>query len=137
MVRCRARDYHARLRRFDDADWERYGRLLTVAFTLAVGRRFRPGQDRAAVIRFVATVRETYDPTGREIDPRLAESLVSAALGERPPPPPDEHVVTCQSLLLGALLADEGTTGSALDSFLRLAEDLARTDDPTVDAPVL
>lgn len=136
LVLGRARDYAVRLHRFDEADWQPYARLLAVAFTLAVGRRFRPRLDRAAVIRFVATVRETYTGTGQEIDPALAETLISAALGERPAPPADERVVAAQSLLLIGLLEDEGTTGSALDSFLRLAEDLARTNDPTADTPI-
>lgn len=133
LANGRVRDYDLRLSRFEDADWRRYARLLGVAFTLAVGRRFRPGQDRAPVIRFVASVREQYDHTGYDIDAGVAETLVWAALGERPAQLMTRAAVTAQTLLLIGLLADTGTCGADLDAFLRLAEDLVRPDDPTTD----
>nr|MDT0657215.1 hypothetical protein [Micromonospora sp. DSM 115978] len=136
LVTGRVRAYHARLRRFDDADWRGYGQFLDLAFVLAVGRRFHPGQDQAPIIRFVATVRGTYDHGGG-LDPTLAEHLISVALGERRSPPTDQTCVAARTLMLIALLRDEGITGGPeLDRFLRLVEDLGRTDDPSLDAPL-
>jgi hypothetical protein len=125
----RVRDYDLRLSRFDDTDWQRFGALLTVAFALAVGRRFRPGDERAPVIRMVAGVRERYDHTGRDIDPGTAEALVWAALGERVPVPAGRATVTTKTLLLVGLLDDEGLSPVELDAFLRSAEDLT---DPKI-----
>ena len=121
--------HYLRLSRFDEADWRRYGALLTVAFALAVGRRFRPGDDRAPVIRMVAGVRERYDHTGYDIDPGAAEALVWAALGECVPLPAGRATVATQTLLLVGLLDDEGLSPAELDAFLRSAEDLA---DPEI-----
>nr|MDT0662946.1 hypothetical protein [Micromonospora sp. DSM 115978] len=131
LAKGRVRDYDLRLRRFDDTDWQRYGALLAVAFALAVGRRFRPGQDRAPVIRMVAGVRERYDHTGRDLDPGTAEALVWAALGEHPPVPMDRAAIATQTLLLIGLLNDEGLSPTDLDTFLQSAEDLTQ---PAEDA---
>ncbi|MDG4831473.1 hypothetical protein O7627_19430 [Solwaraspora sp. WMMD1047] len=134
LVTGRVRAYHARLRRFDDTDWRGYARFLDLAFALAVGQHFQPGQDRVPVIRFVAAARATYHPGGANLDPNLAECLISAALGERRRPPVTPACVAALTLLLVALLREDGRTD--LDGFLRLAEDLDRTDDPTRDAPL-
>lgn len=104
----RVRDHDRRLCRYDDETWEQHRRLLTAAFHLAVGRRFRPGQDAAPVIRFVASVRERYGPTGYQVDPVAAERLLRAALGEEEPPPLDRRAVTAVTLLLAGLVEDEG-----------------------------
>ncbi|WCN79920.1 hypothetical protein [Micromonospora sp. LH3U1] len=75
-------------------------------------RRFVAGQDRAPVIRFVASVRERYDATGRDVEPALAEALVWAAVGERPPVPGSAAAIVAQTVLLLSLLEDEGLTES-------------------------
>ncbi|MEV4757563.1 hypothetical protein AB0J86_20960 [Micromonospora sp. NPDC049559] len=115
-------EHDQRLRRFDEPAWQRYGELLDAAFRLAVHRRFRPGQDRAPIIRFVASVRERYDHTGQDVDPGVAESLVWAALGERDPVPMERAAVTAQTLLVVGLLEDEGLAPTELESFVRQAE---------------
>ncbi|AVT39278.1 hypothetical protein [Plantactinospora sp. BB1] len=144
----RPRDYQHRIDRFDEPDWRRYGLLVETAFRLAAHRRFRPGgEDRAPVIRFVASVRERYDRTGYDLDPRLAESLLWATLaGEPTPDPLRSRTHTAQTLLLIGLLDDEGLSRTELDRFLSDAEDQAIRDapaestvhapaEPTVDAP--
>ncbi|WP_422774117.1 hypothetical protein ACN28C_15330 [Plantactinospora sp. WMMC1484] len=131
----RPRDYQHRIDRFDEPDWRRYGLLVETAFRLAVGRRFRPGgQDRAPVIRFVASVRERYDHTGYDLDPRLAESLLWATLaGEPTPDPLLARTYTAQTLLLIGLLDDEGLSRAELDRFLAEAEGTAGAEE-TADA---
>ncbi|MFY1686748.1 hypothetical protein [Plantactinospora sp. WMMB782] len=75
------------------------------------------------MIRFVASVRERYDHTGYDLDPRLAESLLWATLaGEPTPDPLRARTHTTQTLLLVALLDDEGLSRAELDRFLTDAE---------------
>jgi hypothetical protein len=118
----RVRDHDRKLRGFDEPAWQRYGDLLDGAFTLAVHRRFRAGQDRAPVIRFVASVRERFDHTGHDVDPVAAEALIWAALGEREPVPMDRAAIAAQTLLVVGLLEDEGMAPTELDTFLAAAE---------------
>jgi hypothetical protein len=126
----RVRAHDRRLRGFDGPGWERYGELLTSAFLLAVDRRFRAGQDRAPVIRFVASVRERYDHTGHDVDPATAEALVWAALGERAPLPMDRATVAAQTLLVIGLLDDEGMSRAELAAFLREADAISERAQP-------
>ncbi|RKR87127.1 hypothetical protein BDK92_1400 [Micromonospora pisi] len=122
LVLGRVRDHQRRLRRFDDNDLRRYAELLDAMFLLAVDRRFRPGQDCAPVIRFVAGVRERYDHSGVEIDPATAESLIQAALGQHPPPSMDATTVAAQTMLIVGLLDDEGLSPTELTTLLHAAE---------------
>ena len=78
-------------------------------------------QDHAAVIRFVASVRERYDLNGHDIDPGIAEALVRAALGDREPVPTTASAVTAQTLLVLGLLEDEGMPQPELVEFLDAA----------------
>ena len=121
LLTGRLRAHDRRLRRFTDTDWQRYADLLAGAFLLAVRRRFASGQDRASVIRFVASVRERYDHTDGDLDPATGEALVWAALGDREPVPVDAAAVTAQTMLLLGLLEDEGMPPSELAEFLDAA----------------
>ena len=118
----RVRDYQHRIRRLDDAGWQRYGLLLDTALRLAVDRRFRPGQNAAPVIRFVASVRERYDHTGHDLDPLLAERLIWAALDGTPVAPVEPATIAAQSLLLVSLLDDEGLSPAEIERFLTDAD---------------
>ncbi|MCO1597814.1 hypothetical protein M8C17_21930 [Micromonospora sp. RHAY321] len=121
LLTGRLRGHERRLRRFAEPDWRRYADLLAGALLVAVRRRFVAGQDRAPVIRFVASARERYDVTGRDVDPVLAEALVWAALGERPPVPESAAVIVARTVLLLGLLEDEGLTDSERDDVLAAA----------------
>ena len=114
LLRGDLRGYDRRIRDRAAAGWQDF---LTTAFVLAVDRRFRPEQDPASVIRFVARVRERFDHTGREIDPATAEALVWAALGMHEPPS-GPGTVTARSLLLLGLVADEDLGDTELTAFL-------------------
>ncbi|MCG5458900.1 hypothetical protein PSH03_004663 [Micromonospora sp. PSH03] len=118
LLTGRLRSHERRLGRFTESDWRRYADLLAGALLVAVRRRFVAGQDRAPVIRFVASARERYDATGRDVDPVLAEALVWAALGERPPVPHDAAAIVARTVLLLGLLEDEGLTDRELDEVL-------------------
>ncbi|MGC4847929.1 hypothetical protein ACLQ3F_11855 [Micromonospora sp. DT15] len=132
LLTGRLRGHERRLGRFAESDWLRYADLLAGALLVAVRRRFVAGQDRAPVIRFVASARERYDATGRDVDPLLAEALVWAALGERPPVPHDAAAIVARTVLLLGLLEDEGLTDRELDEILVAAAGAA--DDSALDA---
>lgn len=121
LLTGRLRGHERRLRRFTERDWRRYGDLLAGALLVAVRRRFVAGQDRAPVIRFVASARERYDAGGHDVDPVLAEALVWAALGERQPVPDSAAAVVARTVLLLGLLEDEGLTDSERDEILAAA----------------
>ncbi|MFG2050151.1 hypothetical protein ACGFIW_22310 [Micromonospora sp. NPDC048935] len=74
------------------------------------------------------------------VDPVLAESLVWAALGERPPVPHDVAAIVARTVLLLGLLEDEGLTDRELDEILVAAAHAAGdspqgTDRHQVGAP--
>jgi hypothetical protein len=122
LITGRLRAHDQRLRGFSEPDWQRYADLLSDAFLLTVRRRFTTtNQDRASVIRFVASVRERYDHSGHDIDPGIAEALVWAALGDREPVPTTASAVTAQTLLVLGLLEDEGMPQPELAEFLDAA----------------
>ncbi|KAB1925599.1 hypothetical protein F8271_30400 [Micromonospora sp. ALFpr18c] len=133
LLTGRLRGHERRLHRFAEADWRRYADLLAGALLVAVRRRFVAGQDRAPVIRFVASVRERFDATGRDVDPVLAEALVWAALGERPPVPDSAAVIVARTVLLLGLLEDEGLTDSERDEILTAAAHAANTSTQDAD----
>ncbi|MFV2022496.1 hypothetical protein [Micromonospora sp. LOL_023] len=105
--------HERQLARFDDDQWQEYLDLLSGLFVLTVDRRFRPG-DPAAVIRFVASVRERFDPAGTAIDPTVAETLLYAALGQHDTLPATAETITAQTLLVVALVTDEGLSPAGL-----------------------
>lgn len=117
-------------RRFTEADWRRYADLLAGALLVAVRRRFVAGQDRAPVIRFVASARQRYDVTGTDVDPALAEAVVWTALGERPPVPDDAPAIIARTVLLLGLLEDEGCTDQERDGVLAAATQVADSAVP-------
>ncbi|WP_249412206.1 hypothetical protein [Micromonospora endophytica] len=131
LLEGRLGGHDRRLRRFTDVQWRRYADVLAGALLVAARRRFVAGQERAPLIRFVASARERYDLTGVDVDPTLAEALIGAALGERPAPPPSTDAVAAGTVLLLALLEDEGFTASELDLFLTAAEAAAQSREAT------
>ncbi|MFE0593980.1 hypothetical protein [Micromonospora echinospora] len=126
-----------RVRGFAEPEWRRYADLLAGALLLAARRRFAPGADRAAVIRFVASARERYDVTGLDVDPTVAEALIRAVLGECPAPPDDAATLTATTLLLLGLLEDEGMTPADLDDLLTAAWATAEGEPAGTAGPVV
>ncbi|ROO61190.1 hypothetical protein EDC02_3121 [Micromonospora sp. Llam0] len=109
--------HERQLARFDDDQWQEYLDLLSGLFVLTVDRRFRPGEP-AAVIRFVASVRERFDPAGTAIDPTVAETLMYAALGQHDTLPATAETITAQTLLVVALVTDEGLSPAGLTDLI-------------------
>jgi hypothetical protein len=62
--------------------WEGFENLISASFCLALTRRYGKGHPAANVIRLVAQVRMLLEETGEDIDPREAEHLIRAALGD-------------------------------------------------------
>ncbi|MDG4765407.1 hypothetical protein O7632_15075 [Solwaraspora sp. WMMD406] len=124
--------HERQLARFDDTQWQEYLDLLSGLFVLAVDRRFRNG-DPAAVIRFVASVRERFDPAGTTIDATVAETLMHAALGAHDTLPATAETIAAQTMLVVALINDEGLSPTGLTQLLdETAEMLAATAAVTV-----
>jgi hypothetical protein len=111
----------------DERDgWDGYAEFLGAAFFLAVERRFQPGQEVAAIIRFVAEARAQFDETGSDIDPVAGETLVRAVLGDADASTIDSRTVgKVETVLLHKLLTDEALTDEQLDAFLDHAQRLA------------
>lgn len=107
-----------RVGRFTDVDRQHYIDLLSALFVLCVDRRFRR-DDQGAVIRFVASVRERFDPDRTMVDPRVAESLLLAALGGHDTLPATAENVAVQTLLTVALVSDEQPSPAGYDALLR------------------
>ncbi|WFE29321.1 hypothetical protein O7623_09070 [Solwaraspora sp. WMMD791] len=80
-------------------------------------RRFRPG-DPAAVIRYVASVRERFDPAGTGIEPTTAETLLYAALGQHDTLPATAETIAIQTTLVVALVNDEGLSAAGLANLI-------------------
>ncbi|WJK43281.1 hypothetical protein O7608_13265 [Solwaraspora sp. WMMA2056] len=107
-----------RVQRFTDADRQHYLDLLSGLFVLCVDRRFRRDDDHGAVIRFVASVRERFDPERTLVDPTVAENLLLAALGGHDTLPATAENVTVQTLLTVALVSDEQPSPAGYDALL-------------------
>ncbi|BCL12900.1 hypothetical protein [Micromonospora sagamiensis] len=121
LLRGRLDRHERQVRGFAEPEWQRWADLLAGALLVAARRRFPPEQDRAPLIRFVASARERYDATGLDVDPTLAEAVLRAALGEGSPPPEEAATLTARILLLLGLLEDEGLPPADLDDLLTAA----------------
>jgi hypothetical protein len=92
-----------------------FGVLFSTAFVVAVRRRFGPNRPAAEITRFVSSLPAR---PGEDIDPRAAEYLIRAALGEAPADGLDDNTKAIQVNLLDYLIADEKLDESALEEFL-------------------
>jgi hypothetical protein len=99
---------------------------MTTAFFEAVERRFGSRYRLPEVIMFVATARAGYDETGTDIDPRAAERVVLAALGEGSVDDLEPRTrAVLVTVLLATLIASEGPDDARLDEYLGSARALA------------
>jgi hypothetical protein len=108
-----------------------YIALVTAAFCEAAERRFGSRHDAAEVAAFVTDVRSRSDRLAGEVDPLVAERIISAVFGHGSLGDlSDAAVAGAQIVLLAALVADEHYDGTGLDAFLassrRLADQLMR-----------
>jgi len=101
--------------------------LISAAFFTAAERRFGTGNSTAAdVIEFVGSLRSRFDSAASDIDPRIAERLLLAAVSDEQISDLDPKTsFTTQHLLLAALVADAQLDMAALDEFLGQSRKLA------------
>lgn len=119
-------------------DFDRYARLaeqtepqglanaLSASFAVAADRRFAGGSV-ADVIGFVALVRQRFDDTDDEIDPRAAERLIRAVVLDQADLATgfdDRTVGKVEAMLLGRM-ADADASDAELDSLFADARALA------------
>jgi hypothetical protein len=104
-----------------------FSALVTTAFVEAAGRRF--GKDRmvADVVRFVALTRARKLEDPDLLDPRGAESLIRAALGDSMAIADldDEAKARGQVILLHTLIDEARLDGAGRDEFLDRARERA------------
>ncbi|MGW0435327.1 hypothetical protein ACWDV4_22655 [Micromonospora sp. NPDC003197] len=111
----------------------RYAEFLAAAFVLAVDRRFPARRDPATLDRFLTRVRQRY--SGAWIDPFVADDLIRTALGDRRMRPIDAaQSIAVVTVLVIALLADEGGDRRAVDDFLAEAGRMLPGGDLNVTA---
>ncbi|WJK37239.1 hypothetical protein [Solwaraspora sp. WMMA2065] len=118
-----------RTERFTEADRQHYLDLLSALFVLCADRRFRR-DDHGAVIRFVASVRERFDPDRTLVDPVIAENLLLAALGGHETLPATAENITVQTLLTVALVSDEQPSPAGYAALLREVDAMVTPASP-------
>jgi hypothetical protein len=109
------------------SDSDRFGVLLSVAFTLALRRHFRAGYTAADVIRLAARIRADSEEAASQIDPAGAEKLIRAALGEPGLADNADDLTkgSTQAVGLVLLISDEEPDDGQLDTFLVEAQQQA------------
>jgi hypothetical protein len=119
---------HKRLLRqiSSDADKLSYAALVSAAFFEAADRRFGAGATGSDVIAFVAGVRSRSEQARDALDPRTAERVVRAVIGDTDISDLSASDLRAnQILLLAGLVADERFDTAALDEFMARARGLA------------
>lgn len=108
------------------SDSKGYAMLLTAAFTLATEQRFPPPVTLADLIRYVADVRSRTPSAAENVDPKIAERLLLAALTDDSISDLDGKAIGVnQSILLVAMVADKGLDPAGLEEFIEEARELA------------
>jgi hypothetical protein len=105
-------------------DSDRFGVLLSIAFTLALRRHFRAGYSAADVIRLAGRIRADSEEAASQIDPAGAERLIRAALGEPGLADSIDDLTKggTQAVGLVLLVGDDQPDGGQLDAFLAEAQ---------------
>jgi hypothetical protein len=90
-------------------DLDGYGEVIGAAFLLAIRMQFQDRFSPDDVIRLVADTRTMVDVTGDVINPRIAERVVRAALGEEGllAGAPEGSIVESQIAVCSFLAAEE------------------------------
>jgi hypothetical protein len=104
-----------------------YAALVGMAFVVAARRRFGPSYRSGDVIRLVAHARTALQDSSGEIDPRTAERMLRAVLGDNSTADGlDEQARALTIPALLAVMVDQlGLSNSDLDAFLAEARSLA------------
>ena len=97
-----------------------YAALAGMAFAVAAWRRFGPSYQAGDVIRFVAQIRTALHGSGTDIDPRTAERVLRAVLGDTTAAEGlDERAkALAVPALLAAMVDHLGLSDSDLDTFV-------------------
>jgi len=112
---------HTRLlAQFDEALNARpYVTLINAAFFAAADRRFGGTAAAGDITGFVADVRSRSPKVRAALDPRVAEQvLLAVATGADISDLDPREVRSSQTILLDALITDEGLDGAGLDAFM-------------------
>jgi len=129
MLALDSDEYERVTARLDQGNaWDGFNVLLAAAFYEAVRRRFGDGYTLADIIHLVAGVRVRLqeDGEGDELDPKVAEQLVLAVLGNGSAEGLDEEAkAVAQITLLTTLVLDEDLDDAGLDEFLKEARKIA------------
>jgi hypothetical protein len=115
------------LAQFDEkSDGRPYVMLTNAAFIEAVDRNFTSGTTTDDIIQFVVNVRSRSEKVRASLDPRVAERVLLAAVTDADISDLDPREVRrSQTILLNALIVDEGLDGARLDEFIATARGLA------------
>jgi hypothetical protein len=109
-----------------DAVRKTYLALIEAACFEAIDRRFARNGTVSDVIEFVGDVRSRSERVGETLDPRVAEQLIRAVLGDGSIDNLDDKVrFGTEIILLAALIADEQLDDAGLDEFIAEARRLA------------
>ncbi|MFD0539427.1 hypothetical protein ACFQY7_42500 [Actinomadura luteofluorescens] len=111
-----------------------YTQMLQAAFGVAVRRRFSAGYEINQLIRYVADVRLLLRKSGKDINPRIGESLIRRHLGDptvsedaKPVEAADvEQETVALTTLLRFLVNESEPSSEWLDEFVREVADAAR-----------
>lgn len=132
-------DTERRLDRLPPNEAYGFAALITAAFVEALDRRFPESWSPGEVVRFVASARARIATRTYDIDPRRAETLVRATLGDGDPAALDDETKALQAHLLLASIQDEDLDDEALDAFLAdarvRAEGILSEDVPSEGVP--
>jgi hypothetical protein len=115
------------LAQFDEkSDGKPYVTLTNAAFFEAADRRFSSGATANDIIQFVADVRSRSEMVRESLDPRVAERVLLAVVTDADISDLDPREVRrSQTVLLNAIVRDEGLDSTDLDAFLATARGLA------------
>lgn len=112
--------------KLDEQGWIGFPRFLATAFFLAVGRRFKTGDNHAEVVRFVADLRATSPDAAAILDPQATELVIRAVLDPDVAFDLDQTTLgKVQTMVVHKILTEEHLSADELDEFLGEAEGLA------------
>lgn len=103
-----------------------YRTLVSAAFVVAAQRRFSRKTSTADIIEFVGRVRSRSPHVADQVDPVIAERVISAVFTEQSLDDIDPRTSwETQSILMAAIVGDEQLDPAGLEAFLDEARKLA------------